>query len=481
VKNYLFVLAILFGLIHGFVYAPFNSVLSAIISISGFYFCLSKSDSLKNSLKLTFLFGFTYYLFSLHWIANSLFVDIKQWWPFLFPVLLGFPLFLSTYYLVISIPFFYLKKRLDRDMYRVIIFGGLWCLSEYLKSNLFTGFPWNILGTVWIGLHVPVDQIIHYTNVYILSFLTILLSCSIYLSFKKPNLTNITLVTSVCLCLASPKLHSSFKKSTPIHNTKSLKIRLVQSNIEQKFKWTMHEQDILLNKMLDLTFKQGFKDNPDDQPDLIIWPENVFPIVFDIHDPYRYDYLDKIIFSLKPRQKLVLGALRINQEGGIFNSMVAVQNNPGHETIDFYDKRHLVPFGEFIPFYNEIQNILPFNSVNNVFSLFSNLSGGAKEKNDLNLGYDIKILPLICYEGIFPFVNSNGAKFAINITNDGWFGNSFGRYQHLRGLQAQVIKTKINTLRVANGGITAVIDENGKILESIELNKEGIIDFVLHF
>ena len=451
--------AFIAGILHGFGFAPFNYVLCAILSIILFFHTIKKCENKKQIIVKTLIFGCTYYIFSLHWIVNSLLIDVKRWWfviPFAITLI---PSILSLYYFIVTIPLLYFR----REKYSFVIFSGLWVLAEFLKANLFTGFPWNMIGSIWLDYDFGI-LLLQKTNVYFVGFLTIFFSLFIYESLmRKKFYSTFTLIAILSLPFIFYKYNEVHHES---HNH-DLKIRLIQPSIKQKFTWSHSELENVFEKLINISFK---KNNSDDF-DLIIWPETAFPFAIDLNDIENQSHLQYLASFLKEKQLLITGAMRFDENDNYYNSLIAL-NSKG-EIVDFYDKKHLVPFGEYIPFKDWIR----IDSITNLGSL----AFGNKNKSIIQIPtqkMNIKCLSLICYEGIFPFEMLNDdIHFAINLTNDGWFGDSFGPHQHLRAVRLQALKFKKTVFRVANNGITAIIDNRGKIVKKIDLNIEGVLDY----
>lgn len=448
--------AFIAGILHGLGYAPFNNVFASILSLILFYHVISRCKTRKEAIINTLIFGCSYYIFSLHWIVNSLLIDIKRWWfviPFEITLI---PLCFSLYYLLITIPFFYIKKK----KYSFIFFSLLWILAEYLKSVLFTGFPWNLLGSIWLDYDLGIF-LLQKTGVYFVGFITIFSSLLLY-----KLLANKEYYSSLCLVSTAILAFYLYKNNDQTNQIdQSTKIRLIQPNIKQQFTWSYAELEKIFYKLIDITFVQ----NDSKDFDIIIWPETAFPFIIDTEYVENNHFLQYLSNFLRDGQFLITGAIR-TQDDKSYNSLVVLDNKG--EIVDFYDKKHLVPFGEYIPFKKWIK----IDSITNLGSLDS----GDENKSYLeidNNNKDTKIFPLICYEGIFPFKINEKIDFVVNLTNDAWFGNSFGPHQHLRAVRLQAVQANQFVFRVANNGITAIIDNRGHVLKKIDLNQEGILDF----
>ena len=216
------------------------------------------------------------------------------------------------------------------------------------------------------------------------------------------------------------------------------------------------------------------KSQPLDNIDFVIWGETATPYPLDIETQYR----ELITEAIPPKGYLITGLVRYEFENSYnyhpLNSMF-ILNKQG-EIIDFYDKSHLVPFGEYIP----LRRFLP-DWIRPVTQTISDFKPGKPHKL-----FHLKNYPtfgaLICYEIIFPaqiIDRSNKPQFLVNLTNDGWYGDSAGPHQHLVSTQLRAIEEGITIIRVANTGISTVISPFGKFSPKLQLNQKGILDVSL--
>ncbi len=239
---------------------------------------------------------------------------------------------------------------------------------------------------------------------------------------------------------------------------KNYKIRIVQANIRQDLKWDpikMHDN---------IVSHINLSRNNNHDIDMVIWSEASIPY-YVYNDKRLINFLNN---AISEKSVLISGGLRKNNEQ-IYNSFFAINNSA---IIDYYDKQHLVPFGEYVP----LKKYIPF---------ISKITNGAQDfsrglENKIIKINNISITPLICYEVIFSrysrFTNIKNTDLIINVTNDGWFGNSNGPYQHLAMAQMRAIEFSRPLIRVANTGISAYIDPNGIIKNKLPLNYKGHID-----
>ena len=203
------------------------------------------------------------------------------------------------------------------------------------------------------------------------------------------------------------------------------------------------------------------------KPDIVIWPET------SLYLPYNsaFEELDKMKNAAE-ESTLIFGALKIDATNFLKNSLIIEHKN--QETV-FYDKAKLVPFGEYLPFIN-LKNYFKISERSNLFGWGFKRGKGSEL---LTLPNGLKFVPLICYEAIFPnFLKPSvkNADFILQITNDAWFGKSIGPQQHLAQLRIRAIEFGLPVIRVANTGISAIIDANGKVVENLSINKPGYLD-----
>ena len=201
---------------------------------------------------------------------------------------------------------------------------------------------------------------------------------------------------------------------------------------------------------------------------MIIWPETALPYVLDGNENWK----QMLAYLVPPETTLITGALRIGRNvETLYNSVVAVA--PDSKSVS-YDKHQLVPFGEFVP----LRNILPLNKITPGTTDFSR-GAGAVTLSHARTG---RFSPLICYEAVFPDMVVNKAarpQWLLNVTNDAWFGNSPGPYQHADMVRFRAIEQGLPLVRAANTGISMVTDPYGRVLKSLPLNETGVIDKTL--
>ena len=427
-------------------------------------FILISADNcnLIKSCYFGFLFSFFMLFFGLCWISISFEVGNSGgiFIGLLAVLLLCIFLSLFTVFSIVISKFFHSYWNLNLLGF-AIIFSVFISFSEYIRGVVLGGFPWNTLGYIWSGSYILL-QPVSLIGIYGLGLFSFLAIFSISLFRVKIHYGIYTLMPLLILFLYG------FIRSELIDSKEFIteSVRLVQPNIQQKEKWDtkLHKQH--LDKLIHLSQV----DIKDDYPKYIIWPESAFM--------YNLDYLNKNNINLfkwvKDKQLLITGATRRvykNDElSKIYNSIYFI-NNKGR-LISYYDKVKLVPFGEFNPF----SKIIKFIRLANVTIDFS--AGTLSNTIDLGKDYN-KIGALICYEIIFSSKVVNGTRpdFLINLTNDAWYKKSHGPIQHLSAARVRAIEEGLPILRVANTGISAIINPLGVYIKKLPLETEGFIDF----
>jgi apolipoprotein N-acyltransferase len=409
------------------------------------------------SFKLGFLTGFVSFLGILYWIIVAVHTYGKV--PLILSALIL--LLLVIYLSLFTGAFTYLTRLIQiRSGIQTILFTPiLWVALEYLRSFLLTGFPWAYLAHTQY-LNLPFIQMADITGVYGLSFVILFVNATLYwvfhqwtkktFPFKEVTLT--ILVLLFFLFYGYVKMRHLDREA--IQNP-SLKVGLVQGNIDQSIKWDESFQLETLKIYRKLSMKVA-----EDKPDLIIWPETATPFFFQEAKEYQPIVLE---IPEKTNAFLLFGTPFYKIEKGkvnYYNSALLV--SPSKELVGKYDKMHLVPFGEYIPL-----RTLLFFIESSIGEGIGNFKPG-KGISNLSLPRG-KFGVLICFEIIFPdlcrrFVK-DGADFLVTITNDAWFGRTAAPYQHLSMATFRAIENRVFIARAANTGISAFIDPKGKIVK----------------
>jgi len=470
------IISIILGVIFTYCFAPHHQIWLGFISISGLLICLDRAKTTKKAALYGFLFGFGHHVTALYWISYSLLVDADKFaWLIPFAVSL-IPAYLSLYIAAIC----WLTKKLKyKGVAKIMFFCGAWVMAEIIRGHAFTGFPWNLAGYTFLK-SLPLSQIASVIGFYGTSLLAILLFSSpfaVYYAATSGDIRKIGFSIKYLLPISMVFISISYWGDKRIMENKgkeeAVNIRIIQPNISQKDKFDPLRAGQNIYKYYSLTLEdspiEGFV------PDIIIWPEAATPYNLSKESEMRDELRDIIPYS----SYLALGSVRTEGEGEnkkFYNSIEFI-NSEGELEDVYYNKHHLVPFGEYMPLRRFLPGIEKLTHGTNDFS-----EGVGPQT--LKIGDKPTFSPLICYEVIFPtkVVNKdekNRPKWMLNVTNDAWFGTSKGPYQHLDISKARAIEEGIPMVRAANTGISAVIDSLGFVLGKVDLNKEGKVDIKL--
>jgi len=409
-----------------------------------------------HSFLLGFLTGIVSFLGILYWIIVA--VHTYGNIPLILSgiILLLLVLYLSLFIGVFTFLIRYIQMRLKLQ---TILFAPLlWVSLEYLRSFFLTGFPWANLGYTQY-LNLPFIQMADITGTYGLSFVILLVNATLFDVIrqwpKKAFPVREVVITGILLLAFL--IYGYVKMGTidrQMVDQPSLKVGLVQGNIDQAIKWdeSFQRETLRIYERLSLKVAEG-------KPDLIIWPETATPFFFQEAREYQPIILD---IPARTNAFLLFGTPAFKIERGKINHYnSAFLASPSKELIGAYDKIHLVPFGEYVP----LSDLL--------FSLGSLGEGIGNFKSGKRI-YNFplpqsKFGVLICFEIIFPdlcrrFVKE-GADFLVTITNDAWFGRTSAPYQHFAIASFRAVENRVFIARAANTGITGFIDPNGRILK----------------
>ncbi|MFI3241663.1 MAG: apolipoprotein N-acyltransferase [Alphaproteobacteria bacterium] len=455
-KSYSFVL----GALSVLAFSPYYLIPFAFVAF-GLWFCLlNKAFSKKQAFLTGYWFGFGHFAFGFSWIGNALLIDPMQT-GWLYPIcFLASGAFFGLFFGFPSLIAFCYKNVYSR----FFIFITSIVFFEWVRSWIFTGFPWNPIGSVF-GSYTVLMQLSSIGGIFFLTMIAlyILTLPTLYLITK-----NNKIIYALFLLIALVLSFGFYKVSQYQYNLSDVKVRLVQPAIPQIMKWNKEILENNFNKYIDMSAKDN------DGVNLTIWGETATPFALEFEPFYR-----KQITKAVPKDGyLITGLLRYEfEKDGSYqplNSMAVINEVGGF--VNHYDKSHLVPFGEYIP----LRKHLP-EFIKPVTNIIGELKKGEGAKT-IKLNNIPSFAASICYEILFPASNVNRQikpDFLINLTNDGWYGKSSGPYQHLLVSQFRAVEEGLTVIRVANTGISAIISPIGEIISQINLDEEGVLDVYL--
>jgi apolipoprotein N-acyltransferase len=441
------------------------------IGISLFYVLYSFCKTPARACASGFTFALGYFLTGLWWIGNALLVEGNEYkwvWPL---AVIGLPVLLS-FFTAIAIG---CAKIIAPDAKKFTGFATfIICLglSEWVRGYIFTGFPWNLYGYVWSEI-LSIAQIAYLVGPFGLTLVTLFWATSLgflYLSempVKQKILFTLILFLSFT---ASFGYGSQRLASHPTQYNENIVINIVQPNIPQHEKWDGEKLVSNFEKHLSLSYYRHDETSntltSTAKKHLIVWPETALYPAF-LESPAVFERLDSVLSSYPGQATLLTGALTREQTGDEItysNALMRYETNTKFQKL--YSKSHLVPFGEYIPF----QNYIPLKPV-------AQFQGFEKGPGVVSLTVsDIPAFtPLICYEIIFPPQNlgtlSLKPEWILTVTNDAWYGESAGPYQHFSHAIFRAIETGLPVIRSANTGISGIVDAYGRTLEKSRLNE----------
>ena len=464
VQNFEYKYAFFSGILLVLCLPPFNFWLLLFPSLIFLFLGSYNAKSNKNAFLIGWFFGLSFFLFGLYWIFNSFLIRSGIFIYFLPICLLILSIFLSIFIGLVTLFNYKFKTNLITNIF---LFSIFWTFSEILRGYLFTGFPWNLLAHS-ISNFNSLLQICSIFGVYGLSFFTIyfILSIGIFILFFNKKKRYFLFITSLSLLISVFFYGELRLKNLNLEEFDSSVFRIVQPNISQKDKLKSSKIENNYKKLVDLSFQNKMGSLNKSENLIIIWPETS---ILNTDHLNFYSTFNKLKNNLKKNEFIISGAFRNEKKNNFYyNSILVIDKNLSFNFL--YDKIHLVPFGEYIPFGNFF-NQIGFN--------FSSLEKGKKNQKIINYKNIPVFNPLICYEVIFPgkFIkDENKSIFSINFTNDAWFGNSIGPYQHFNHSIFRAIEEGKHLIRVANTGISGSIDPYGRVKNELQLNSLGYFD-----
>ncbi|GAA3843629.1 apolipoprotein N-acyltransferase [[Pseudomonas] carboxydohydrogena] len=422
-------------------------------------------------------FGLGYFVAGLYWIGNALLVDADTFAWLLPLAILGLPALLALF---MAAGCALARLIWTRDWSRLLSLAVALTVSEWLRGHILSGFPWNLFGYA-LAEPLAMAQAASLIGIWGVSFLAIAIFASPATLIDDRARTTwpwLPFAVSILLLAASGGYGAWRLDQHPTQFVGGVKLRLMQPNLQQDVKFNYSAKDDVIAKYMALSDRAtGPQTSGVRDATILIWPESAFPF-FLTREPAE---LAKIAGFLPPQTTLITGAVRAPdlspavKPTRAYNSIYVI-NHDG-DILSVYDKLHLVPFGEYLPFQNMLEKI--------GFQQITKVQGGfipGSRRRTMAIPGTPRVLPLICYEvafsnAIVPAGERPG--WIVNLTNDGWFGNSTGPYQHLQMARLRAIEEGLPIVRSANTGISAVIDPVGREVGHLALGQEAVLDSAL--
>jgi apolipoprotein N-acyltransferase len=458
---------------------------------------LQQSQETKRAFAAGWLFGFGYFAAGLFWIGEAFLVEAEVFaWLMPFAVTL-LPAGLALFWGLATAA---AKTLWQPGLARVLVLAISLGAIEWLRGHVLTGFPWNAIGYTLTSSDALM-QSAAIVGVYSLSLWAVLIFAGPlvllaaipsgeHLGSERPSVRKMAIAKAVAVAAFPLMLAGAFgawrlaQDNPP--DVPNVKLRIVQPSIPQREKWLPEKQGEIFQLHLSLS-RQAQSGEIDDLRGVthLIWPEAAMPFR-PLDHPEALDAIKNLIGS---STYLFSGGLRVvnappapgvdpsvaktRDRPKAYNSLLVF--GPGGGLAAIYDKIHLVPFGEYLPFQPTLEAI----GLNQLTHQRGGFSTGPEPRQPINVAGLPPATILICYEAIFPGQAVQSAErpgLIINITNDGWFGNTSGPRQHFHQSRVRAVEEGLPLIRSANNGISAIVDPNGRTRQMMGMNERGVID-----
>jgi apolipoprotein N-acyltransferase len=419
-------------------------------------------------------FGFGYFLAGLYWVGFAFLVDVKTFgWLMPFAVI-ALPAGLALF---TALGFALARLLWTRGAWRILSFAAALTAAEWLRGHVLTGFPWNVLGYA-LTTPLVLAQCVALIGVWGLTLVALVVFASPAVLADEPADTRRPWLApaGAAVMLAALAAYGAIRlATTPTAFVDGVHLRIMQPNVPQDAKFSYANKQSVMQHYLALSDRAtGPQSMGVREVTHLIWPESAFPF-FLTREP---DALAQIAALLPAGTVLITGAARAAELAPTtrnlraYNSIYVIDHDGS--ILSVYDKVHLVPFGEYLPFQRFLERL--------GFMQLTKVQGGflaGDRRRALAAPRAPKFLPLICYEIIFPHdvvPPGERAGWFLNLTNDAWFGISTGPHQHFQQSRVRAIEEGLPLVRAANTGISAVVDPVGRIIHALPLGVEGVLD-----
>lgn len=468
--------ATLAGSLSVLAFAPFFASPILFLTLPVFIWLIDTSRTPRDAGVAGWFFGFGYFFFNLVWIGEAFLVEADKFaWLLPFAVTL-LPAGLALFWGWAAA----LMRRLwSSGFARVLIFAIVLSIAEWLRGHIFTGLPWNVPGYA-LTAPLALMQSAGLFGIYGLTLIALIIFAApaVLLAdvLARSKLQRLWAAAIAIVPIAVLFAYGTYKISTPQEFVEGVKLRIVQPSVLQTEKWRPEHQRRIFDDhlALSLTNARGERDSLEGITHLV-WPEAAMPF-FPLEAP---NALAEIAAMLPDGRTLITGALRRElpasdaSQPKVFNSVLAFDTD-ATPTAQF-DKIHLVPFGEYLP----AEKMLTAFGLKKLTAGRGSFSAGRAPRTLMTVAGLPPIAALVCYEVLFPqeIVGVDERPgMLLNVTNDGWFGNSTGPRQHFHQSRVRAVEQGVPLVRAANNGISAVIDVHGGIVSQLGMDVRGVID-----
>ncbi|HEY9163857.1 MAG TPA: apolipoprotein N-acyltransferase [Magnetovibrio sp.] len=458
-------LAFVLGFVAVFSMPPLYQVYVLVPAFSGLLWLIVAQPNRWRAFTVGWWFGAGFFTAGLYWVSFALLVDAEKFaWLVPFAVL-GFAFGLGLFCAVLAWAVHATPG--DSLTAKALVLAVVWTLLEWTRTWLFTGFPWNPLGSTWV-FSDTLAQGASLVGTLGLSLLAVLVAVTpaTLAGRGRSGSWLLLFVGGLMLALAAGGQHRLANATMDI--VPDVRLRLVQANIQQADKWDPEQRLHHMKAQLDLSTQPPLAGDP--LPTHVIWGETAAPFFVANHDAW----MGRIADAAPRGGLMILGAPRLvggDQASGfeVANSLLAIDQNAVVRAT--YDKFHLVPFGEYVP----LSQWLPLERITQGAGAFTPGPG----PQTLDLPGLPPVSPLICYEIIFPDQVTDGtgrAQWLLNLTNDAWYGKTAGPHQHFVSARLRAIEQGVPVVRVAGTGISGIVDAYGRVQASLALGEKAFID-----
>jgi apolipoprotein N-acyltransferase len=468
-RRYLY--AILMGAIAAASLPPVDLTPLLLVSFISLIWLSDAGTRRGDAFLLGWSFGFGFFVTGLYWIGAALLVDIDSFWWLMPFAVLGIPAGLAIFTGAAMLAANEAKRAFGlKGSSRILAIAVAWCVAEWLRGHVLTGFPWNLVGYAWSGAFPgsdPMLQIASIVGIYGLSLITVTAAMlPARLGDRDAGRPWALLAAIVLIALpmawGGARLLASTKGVVP-----GITIRLVQPSIPEALK---NDSNARLDNLRRLVALSGAK--ADTPIAAVVWPEAAAPPFLERDEDLRHT----LALAMPSGALLMTGDVRTDvapdKPQHIWNALLVL--SAAGDVVASYDKAHLVPFGEYVP----LRDILPMKKITPGMMDFSAGLG----PRTLTLPDLPPVGPMVCYEAIFPgaIVDEKARpSWLLNVTNDAWYGVTSGPFQHFAIARVRAVEEGLPLLRAANNGVTGAIDPFGRVVSRLGLDAIGVLDVAL--